>query len=397
MNILYIVHRIPYPPDKGDKIRSFHQIRQLSKSHTVHLACLVDEPGDLEYTAALRKYCGSVETVYRGKFERKVRALQALFSRKPLSVSAFYSQELNVRIQHFLRSGKIDFIIAYSSAMAEYVASVAGIPKVIDFVDVDSEKWRAYTGYHCFPLSMIYRLEADRLARYEEWAARNFDHSIFVTLREAELFHQRVSDRPVSVIQNGVDIEYFKPVSGSSLTKTGTADIVFTGAMDYFPNVDAVSYFCDTIFPRVLKELPQARFYIVGRNPTKAVVRLGKRGNVIVTGSVPDVRPYLAQATVAVAPFRIARGVQNKVLEAMAMSLPVVGTSNAFQGIQATREDGIRWGDDPARFAQEVLTFLKEPELSKRCGEAGREYVLRCHSWDTQGEALEALLRNLAG
>ena len=396
MNILYLCHRIPYPPNKGDKIRSFHQIRHLSRDHAVHLACLVDEREDLKHVDSLRKYCASVDAVYRGKSAAKALALKTVLSGKPISVEAFFSRELHRKILARIRSGMIDLVFVFSSAMAEYVRDLQGLPKVIDFVDVDSDKWRLYADSSPFPLSLIYRVESRRLGRYEERIARTFDHSIFVTPKEAELFRVRVKDRPVSVIFNGVDVDYFDPARAGSDRPAGPG-IVFTGAMDYYPNVDAVTYFCDRIFPRVLEKVSDARFYIVGRNPDKKVVRLGDRRNVTVTGSVHDVRPYLAKAGVAVAPFRIARGVQNKVLEAMAMCIPVVGTSNAFQGIQATMEDGIRSGDDPEHFAEEVVTFLENPEFGKRCGEAGRRYVLRCHRWEVQGEALNRLLRNVAG
>lgn len=391
MNILYLAHRIPYPPNKGDKIRSFYQIRHLSKQHAVHLVCLVDEKEDLQHVATLEKYCASVDAHYRGKTTGKGLGLLALFTGRPLSVAAFYSGKLAQRVARRLDSQKIDRIFVFSSAMAEYVKNVAGIPSVIDFVDVDSAKWRLYAGHHRFPLSQIYRLEADRLARYEEAAAERFDHSLFVSEAEAALFRRQVKNRLISAIPNGVDLERFIPNDrGPSLPKEPV--IVFTGAMDYFPNVDGVQYFCESIFPLIRQVLPEARFCIVGRNPTRQVSALGRQPNVTVTGSVPDVRPYLAQARVAVAPLRIARGIQNKILESMAMGLPVVGTSQVFGGIQAAPGDGVRVADAPEAFAQAVLELLGDNDLQRECSLRARRYVEHHHRWDAHGRRLEELL-----
>ncbi len=424
MNILYLAHRIPYPPNKGDKIRSFHQIEYLSKRHTVHLACMIDDPEDLQHIKTLEKYCASVEAVYRNQNVSKFLSLSGFFVQKPLSVSSFYSKELRTKIEKKLQSAKIDQTIVFSSVMAEYVRHIDEIPKIMDFVDVDSDKWQLYAGAYHFPMSWVYRLEAKRLALYEEEIARTFDHSIFVTEKEAELFKRRVNDRPISVIPNGVDLEYFSPEScqgsyistrhsilrcdvpvlspqssvlqsKSSNLRPSSPIIVFTGAMDYFPNVDAVLYFSKEIFPLMRKQIPKIQFTIVGRKPTRDVRELGSQRNVVVTGSVDDIRPYLSQAEVAVAPFRISRGIPNKILEAMAMGLPVVGTSTAFQGIQAKETDGIRIGDDPDKFAMELCRLLQDSELRCQCSADARRYVERCHRWEVHGAQLESIMQEI--
>jgi sugar transferase (PEP-CTERM/EpsH1 system associated) len=393
VNILYIAHRIPYPPNKGEKIRAFHQIRHLSKNHTVHLVCMVDDPADLPHIKTLEQYCASVEAVYRYKSATLLLAPLALLTPKPLSVISFYRGHLARKIAQKLETEKFDGIFVSSSAMAEYVLQVSNIAKVIDFVDVDSEKWRLYAAHHSFPLSWIYQIEAKRLAKYEEKIAKLFDHSIFISAEEIRLFQQRVNDRPISVISNGVDLDYFT-FSKRELCHAVSPTIVFTGVMDYFPNIDAVRYFCQEIFPLVREAVPEVKFYIVGRNPTRHVKKLACRPNVIVSGTVPDVRPYLAKATIAVAPFRIARGVQNKVLEAMATGLPIVGTSQAFKGIEATEHDGIRIADAPNRFALEVSAFLLgDSALRQQCARQARRYVEKHHQWEDQGAKLENLLR----
>jgi sugar transferase (PEP-CTERM/EpsH1 system associated) len=394
MNILYLAHRIPYPPNKGDKIRAFHQLQHLTQRHAVHLACLVDNPADLHYIEDLEKYCASVEAVYCDKARMRLRALTALATSTPLSVASFYAPELRRRIARHLRAGAIDRILVFSAAMAEYVRDVTGIPKVIDFVDADSEKWRLYANYRPFPLSWVYRLEAKRLARYEARVARAFDHAIFISEVEAQVLHGRTAGRPITVLPNGVDAEYFSPV-GADQPAVREPCIVFTGEMNYFPNVDAVRYFCQTILPMVRRIVPQARFYIVGRHPSRQVRALHDGQHVLVTGAVSDVRPYLAAAHLAVAPFRIARGIQNKVLEAMAMGLPVVGTSIAFRGLQATAADGICVVDEPKAFAQAILTLLQDASGRRRCAYHARQFVGRQHRWQEHGARLEALLHEL--
>jgi sugar transferase (PEP-CTERM/EpsH1 system associated) len=395
MKILYLAHRLPYPPNKGEKIRAFHQIQQLAKRHTIHLCSFVDDPDDLPYIPALRKHCASVEVVYRSNTSSLLLATAALLRRRPLSVSLFYRKAFAKKILEKLATVRFDCLFVSSSSMAQYSCLAPELPKVIDFIDVDCEKWRLYAQYHSFPLAMIYRLEAKRLAKYEEQAAHIFDHCILISEEERRLFQERVAGRPVSVISNGVDLEYFAP-HGFDFLRVSHPSIVFTGAMDYFPNVDAVQYFCQQVFPLVRQSAPKAQFYIVGRNPIRQVKALQKYPNVIVTGTVPDIRPYLARATVSVAPLRIARGVQNKVLEAMAIGVPVVGTAESFKGIAATENDGIRIADEPGLFAQHVVAFLKS-EARFRCQIARqtRGYIERHHRWEHQGSQLERVLEEV--
>lgn len=391
MNVLYIAHRIPFPPNKGEKIRAFHQIRYLADRHAIHLACIVDDPRDLPHVNALREFCASVDYVFRRKFWTKALAATAILGRKPLTVASFFSRELARKINTRIRSAQIDRILVYSSAMAEYARGVSSIPRIIDFVDVDSDKWRLYAEHRRFPSSWVFRLESRRLGRYEAAIARSFARSILVTEREAELLRTHVSDCRVSVIANGVDLVGMRPPS--ELPQEAKPTIVFTGVMDYFPNVDAVRYFCRDVFPLILRDEPGARFYIVGRNPAPLVSRLDNSENIIVTGEVPDVRPYLAEATLAVAPLRISRGVQNKILEAMAMGLPVVTTLEAIGGTQATTADGVRVAESAGDFAREVVTLLREPLLRQECSTRARQYVERCHCWTRHGEELERLVQ----
>jgi sugar transferase (PEP-CTERM/EpsH1 system associated) len=393
MNLLYLCHRIPYPPNKGDKIRSFHQIRKLSEQHAVHLVSFVDAAEDVKHITALGKYCRSVEIVFRSRARARLEAGLALFSGEPLSVASFRSQALRRKVEAKLATERIDLALVFSSAMAQYIPRPSTIPVLIDFVDIDSEKWREYARHLSAPRSWIYQLEGRRLARFEERAANAADHCIVISSAEAALLAGRVQ-RPVSVITNGVDLEYYRQAERMR-PPSQPAGIVFVGAMDYFPNDDAVCFFCQEVFPIVLDSTPDATFTIVGRNPTPRVRSLANLPRVSVTGSVADVRPHLMESRLSVAPFRIARGIQNKVLEAMAMGLPVVGTALAFQGLAVTEEDGIRIADNPETMSREIVSILKDSRLAGYCSERARAYVERNHRWEDHALALEALVHRL--
>lgn len=393
MNLLYLCHRIPYPPNKGDKIRSYHQIRGLSERHAVHLATFVDTREDLQYIDAVRKYCRSVEIVFRHPRRALAGAGLALLSGEAISVAMFRSTELRRRVRATLERERIDAAIVFSSAMAQYLSLPAPFPVVLDFVDVDSEKWRTYGESLGAPRSWIYRLEGRRLAQFEDASGNASDHCVVISRAEAALLEGRIR-KPVSVITNGVDHEYFRPVEGTAPPHS-PPNLVFVGAMDYVPNEDAVVFFSREILPRVRSSVPDTTFTIVGRNPTSRVRDLGGISGVRVTGPVPDVRPYVADSLLAVAPFRIARGIQNKVLEAMAMGRPVVGTALAFQGLSASGSDGVRITDRPEDLAAEIVQLLRDPDRARQCGERARAYVERAHRWETHVGALETILSGL--
>jgi sugar transferase (PEP-CTERM/EpsH1 system associated) len=394
MKILYLCHRIPYPPNKGEKIRAYHHIEHLARAHRIHLACLADTREDLEHARALEKLCASVDVVFRSPAMAKLHALAALPTGRSISVAAFDSSELRRRVERRLKEERPDILVAYSAAMAQYVEHVNGSPRVLDFVDADSEKMREYAQRMSFPQSAIYGLEADRLARYEARMASTFDISIFVSEAEAEIVRRRAAGGDYSIIRNGVNLEAFRPDPKAGARPRDPV-VVFTGVMGYFPNADAVTFFVRDILPLVRAQVPDARFEIVGRDPSAGVRQLARIPGVTVTGFVPDVRPYLANAALAVAPFRIARGVQNKVLEAMASGLPVVGTPLAFQGLAVGESDGVRVADTAEAFAGEVVTLLRDPALQSDLGQRARRYVERHHRWEEVGALLEGKLNDL--
>jgi sugar transferase (PEP-CTERM/EpsH1 system associated) len=270
--------------------------------------------------------------------------------------------------------------------MAQYVASVSSIPVIVDLVDVDSDKWIQYSAHARFPWSAVYAREGKCLREYERGMADRSAALLVSTEREAALLRDS-GKTPVHVISNGVDTEYFKPIEKERLMSEST--IVFTGDMAYFPNQQAVEFFARYVLPLIRQQVPDAQFLIVGRNPNQQVIRLGKLPGVEVTGSVPDVRPYLARATVAVAPFLIAAGIQNKILEAMASGIPVVATTRAVQGLSAGTGALIGTGETAQELADKTYNLLNNKGHAASVGHSGRMMVLAEYSW---GAALDRLL-----
>lgn len=410
MKILYIAHRIPYPPNKGDKIRSFNEIKHLSMNHEIHLCCLADDPEDLQYQNALKTYCKTVNVVPINPKLAKLKSAMYLFSNKPLSIPYFYSQKLQKAIDRLLATTVFDCIFCFSSQMAEYVFKSKGRQTngqarlFMDFVDVDSDKWIQYSRYEKWPMSRVHRLEGRRLSGYERKIAGRFDHSIFVSRKEVDIFKSFCPQiKNVAAVPNGVDYKYFSP-SFLSPALSGTVNngllstdkecpiLLFTGAMDYYANVDGVIWFCREIFPRIQAGFPEVKFYIVGSNPHPQIWSLQESDGIRVTGFVEDIRPYYLAADVCVIPLRLARGVQNKVLEAMAMERPVMATSMAIQGIEAVTDKQLLISDSPEEFASKVMDLLKNEKKRRDLGRNSRKWVKSNYQWSSNMKMLEEIL-----
>lgn len=388
MNILYIAQRVPFPPNRGDKIASFNAIRYLARKHSVFVAAVAESYEELEHARELERLGLEVEVALRRPFSARMGVLKALFTGVPLSVAYYHSEELERKISRWASSIAFDVVITFSSSMGQYVDLVPAVPVVADFVDMDSRKWELYASYSRWPLSSVYATEERRLLAYERALARRAAITLVRTEAEREDCLRLIPGARFEVLSNGVDLDFFK-TDGS---KQRTHGIVFTGVMDYFPNAQAVVYFCDEIFPAVRKEVPDATFTIVGARPTREVLALGRRPGVIVTGQVPDVRPHLRNAAVAVAPLLLARGIQNKVLEAMAMETPVVVTRAAFRGVDAPTGEGVIPAENAADFAIKIIEILKDPHLGAEIGEKGRRLVEGRYVWDEQLARLESIL-----
>jgi sugar transferase (PEP-CTERM/EpsH1 system associated) len=388
VKILFLCHRIPYPPDKGDKIRAFHELRAMATRHEVDLFTLADQPEDLAYRKELLEYCRQVKVARINPMLARLRALPYLLTPTALTLPYFYSGELAAAVRNALRTTSYDRIFVYCSSMTQYVERVEGIPIIIDLVDVDSDKWAQYATFSKFPFSAIYRREALALKRYEQAICRQSSCAVVTTEREAQLLRQITDAVAVHVVPNGVDCGYFDSTAAPRDRTVPT--VIFTGDMSYFPNQDAVTFFAQQVLPLIRRSVEGTRFLIVGRNPGKKVLQLQAIEGVEITGFVPDVRTYLAKAHVAVAPFSIAAGIQNKILEAMAYGLPVVATSRTAQGLSPKVAALVDRGDTPQEMAARVAHLLSNPEFADRKGLESRTCVAEEYKWD---QALGRLLQ----
>jgi polysaccharide biosynthesis protein PslH len=363
MQILFLAHRLPYPPDKGEKIRSFWELRTLARRHDVDLFCFYDDPQDQLRLEDLRRYCRSYYAEHISAFVSRARLLAGLFRRLPLSNAFFHSRTMTERIAEAVQSRSYDLIFVFSSSMGQYAERWPNLPVILDLVDVDSDKWTQYANSTRGLRSWLWKLESHRLARHEAHLLSRFSKSLVCTEAEAQLLRSRAPEGEIGVLQNWLDTEYYRPESVSVSAEISALQpyVVFTGSMDYFPNVGAVRFFCREVFPVLRSQVPDLKFVIVGRNPIAEVKRLGANSDVCITGTVPDVRPYLRAASAAVAPMHIARGVQNKILEALAMGLPVVASSMAAAALPRELASLLRVADEPEDIVYQLLRCLEEP------------------------------------
>jgi sugar transferase (PEP-CTERM/EpsH1 system associated) len=388
-DILFLAHRVPYPPDRGDKIRGFHILKYLSERKRVHLIAFADDTCDLKSKSGLAKLTGNRSIIWRSK-PRAVAAMEALFGRKPVSLTAFGNKPLREAVDNILARHSIDTIYVFSSQMAQYLPARPRQRVIMDFVDMDSAKFAAYAQSSKGPMGWMLGREARLMLQHEKAVAARADASLFVSEAEAALFRSRTGAERVHVIENGIDTDQYDPAGHFKRIDTMGRLIVFTGQMDYRPNIEGVTWFVETILPHIRVVHPDARFVIVGRNPTDAVKALGKQPGVTVTGSVADVRGWLAAAAVVVAPLKLARGIQNKVLEGMAMARPVVASAAAAQGID--HAGTIMVGSTVGEIAEAVTQLLSDPRKAADLGAAARKQVLERYSWEARLSPLDALL-----
>lgn len=393
--LLYLVHRLPYPPNKGDKVRSYHLLKHLAARHEVHLGTFVDDPDDLQYLDTVRGLCKSLHAARLHPGRAKLASLRGLLSGEALSLPYYRDAGLARWVHETVREQRPEAVVVFSSTMAQYAP--AALPLLLDFVDLDSAKWSEYGGQHRWPLSWLYRREGQRLLDYETRMAERARCAYFVTDKEVALFRRQAphSRARVEASGNGVDAEFFAPEpQRASPFAADEQALVFTGAMDYWPNADAVVWFAAEVLPRLRVRHPGLRFYIVGRSPSPAVQALA-RADVVVTGTVPDVRPYLQHAAVVVAPLRLARGIQNKILEAMAMARPVVAARACVEAIEAQTGRDLLAAENAEDYVQSISDLLLQPARAAAVGAAGRQCVLDAYSWEARLAGMDQLLESL--
>ena len=390
MKILFLCHRMPYPPKREENIRPFNMIRHLARSHEVTVATLVRSAQEEADAEQLRSFCDELYVGRLSAFGAWARfGLYGLIGR-PATFGYFYSPTLYRKVRRLLAIRNFDAVLVHCSSMGPYVAGHRGSRKVMDFGDADSEKWLEYARTSPAPVSWAFRLEGRRVRKAERRLGAQFDAGSVNAPRERDVLAAYVR-APIAVIPNGVDLEYFQPTRSSGPGYIPTR-ILFTGNMSYRPNVEAVRHFTAKVFPRILREIPDAQLCIVGMDPTAAVRRLADGDRIVVTGRVEDVRPYFDSAAVAVAPLRVARGLQNKVLEAMAMRVPVVASPAAFAGISAVAGRDLLVAARPGEFSRAVVTLLRDPAARERFAVAGRTCVETNHNWSQLLERLEDLV-----
>jgi sugar transferase (PEP-CTERM/EpsH1 system associated) len=394
-DLLFLCHRIPYPPNKGDKIRSWHMLKHLAARYRVHLGCFLDDPEDRQWIGEVKRVCDEVHVAEIEPRTQRLRSLAGLLHGRALTLDYFRDAGLANWVDTVVAAKQPTHAFAFSSPMAAMVPNGASPVRrrVVDMVDVDSDKWRQYAERKAWPVSVIYSREARRLLAFERAIASKFDASLFVSPQEAALFRQLApesADR-IGHVNNGVDHDYFSPERDypNPLPNDRKA-IVFTGAMDYWPNVDAVSWFAREVMPLLRARGLQVGFWIVGSKPTPEVRKLAD-SDITVTGRVEDVRPYLAHAALVVAPLRVARGVQNKVLEGMAMGKAVVATPEALEGIEAEPGREVAVASDPRGFALAVVAALGG-RGADAMGARARARIVAAYGWAPNLARLDAAL-----
>ena len=392
MRIFFVCQRVPFPPDRGDKITTFNEIRHLSTKHEVHVFCLADGRRDLDNVPDLLSYARSVTAVPVIGWVGKLRALKALLAGGPLSVAAFNEAELHDAINKKFAELRPDLIMIYSCNVAQYAAHFPQVPRIMQFAELDSSRWGQFARRSRRPLRWVYAIEERRFSSYERHIALTFSHALVCTAAEQSDFERLIPGAPVSLVGNGVDLEYFR--SKGIAKQPGS--IVFTGVMDYFPNVDAVLWFCYEILPIVQRHIPEAGLTICGSRPVAAVRRLAKRRGVTVTGRVPDTRPYMDRAEVFVAPLRMARGIQNKLLEALAMGLPCVASSAATTGTAVPDGEGIIAANNREEFAEHIVRLLRDRAFRAEMAEKARAAAELNYRWETQLAKLDWVVAALS-
>lgn len=407
--VLFLCHRIPFPPNKGDKITTFNLLKFLAKHYDVHLGFFLDDPFDKQYVPALDEYCKSKFYIDICDRKQSISGLKALVSNDAITIEHYKEPAFQTWVDETIAKQGIQALFVYSSGIAQFVQSYVHderYVKVLDMADIDSDKWRQYAENKPWFTRWIYAREQRKLATYEQQMLNDFNAVTLISDEEAKLFRE-MSPAPlrhkVHTLSNGVDTDYFCPTAEFDLTdlpQLAPLSICFTGAMDYWANVDAVVWFCENVWPSIISQHPECKFYIVGGNPTAKVQKLANLNGVVVTGRVPDVRPYIDASVAAVAPMRIARGIQNKVLEAMAMAKPVVMTTMGQEGIEMPSVQQPFVLDDAAAFGEAVNQLLNQlSPLSEPLTKQGaldysdnRNWIIERYGWDGALRTLPSML-----
>lgn len=395
--LLVLMHRIPFPPNKGDKITNFEFLRYLAQRYEVHLGTFIDDARDQEHVDTVRKFCRSAyfETI-RPRWARLLSA-RGLLTGSALTLAFYSGGGLRRWSKHVARKHAIRKVFVSSTPMYQFVPPARpGTVRVVHYHDLDSDKWKQYSQTKAWPLSAIYRREWRTLLEYERRIARDAEAGLFVTPSEAEMFRSLApeSAHKIHWPGHGLDHKYYQPQPGTRSPYPGEAPaVLLVGVMDYWPNEDAAIWYASEIHPQVRAVHPSASFYVVGMNPTRRISELAELPGVFVTGKVPDVRPWFQHAAVVVAPLRIARGIQNKALQAMAMQRPVVMSRMSAASLSARPGEDIEVADTAQEFAAKVGGLLSNRAAADAMGVRARERIVRDYSWQRTMDRIDDMLR----
>lgn len=399
--LLFVSHRLLFPPDKGERIRGWALLRHLSGRYDIHLGCLNDTPATPEALAALGSQCVEVAAFTMDKRRQELHALLRARPGRPLMLDYYHHAGLQRWVDGVLARERMEILYIYSAAMAPYVLKYDRPGRILDMQDIDSEKWTSYATRAGWPMRLVWAREGRTLLAFERAAARACDATLLVTPAEARRFRELAPESADKIdwLEHGVDADGFAPGQDFASPYAGLPgagpDLVFTGNMDYWPNADAMLWFAREVLPDLRRHRPGLRLHIVGANPGPDIQELARLDGVYVTGRVADVRPYLAHAALVVAPLGIARGIQNKVLEAMAMGRPVVASPGAFEGISAEPGRDLLVADGAEATVRCVLEVLegRHPGM----GAAARARIEARYSWQSALARLDPILAAARG
>lgn len=377
-----LTHRAPYPPDRGDRIRSYHLLRYLTERYQVHLGALHDEPVSDQTHAVLRELTADLALFPLGRRSRWMRVAGSIALGRSATEGLFASRALRSQVRAWARTVKFDAVFAFCSSMVQFavVPELKGVPLIVDLVDVDSQKWFDYAASARGLKRSLFALEGRRVRRLERSLPERAAAITLVSEAEAEVFRGFCPNDKTLAVPNGVDLDYFS--DQFLVAERRPNQCVFVGVLDYRANVESLVWFCREVWPRVIAQKPDAVFAIVGKNPAPAVKQLAQQPGVRLVGPVPDVRPYIAESRFVVAPLLIARGIQNKVLEAMAMGKPVIASPAALEGLGATPGHHLLIAKEATDWCDTVVRVQADEDIASLLGISARNFVERHHAWE---------------